>query len=125
MQVAKKLLLLLSVALVASCAIGRQRTHEPIEASHVGSIEVGDSAARVTELLGAPSEVVQLGNRSAYRYDYTQVKSTGLFLLVVGFFNADSHQDRVWVFFDMNETVSHVGATLAGDQAEYGMPWSD
>jgi len=125
MQAAKKCLLVLTVALVASCAIGRQRTHEPIEAAHVAAIRVGDSAARVTDLLGAPSEVVQLGARSAYRYDFTEAKSTGLFLLLVGFFNTDSHQDRVWVFFDEGQNVSHVGATLAGDQARYGMPWSD
>jgi len=94
-------------------------------ATSVNAIEVGDSSERVTELLGAPTEVVQLGTRTAYRYDFTETKSAGLFLLVVGFFNSDSHQDRVWVFFDENESVTHVGATLAGDQAEYSMPWSD
>ena len=120
---------LLSVSLLAlmasSCAFGRQRTHEPIEAMAVSSLAIGDDAQRVTEVLGAPSEVVQLGKRSAYRYDYTEAKQTGLFLVLVGFFNSDSHQDRVWVFFDESNLLTHVGATLQADSAEYGMPWSE
>ncbi|MDG1500285.1 MAG: hypothetical protein P8N31_08755 [Planctomycetota bacterium] len=110
---------------VSSCAFGRQRTHEPIEAMAVSSLAIGDDARRVTEVLGAPTEVVQLGKRSAYRYDYTEAKQTGLFLVLVGFFNSDSHQDRVWVFFDESNLLTHVGATLQGDAAKYGMPWSE
>ena len=110
---------------VSSCAFGRQRTHEPIPAMAVSSLAIGDTAQRVTEALGAPSEVVQLGKRSAYRYDYTEAKQTGLFLILVGFFNSDSHQDRVWVFFDESNHLTHVGATLEGAAAEYGMPWSE
>lgn len=125
MKTNKLLLWALPLLLSASCAFARQKVHEPIAAEFVEAIQVGDQAERVTELLGAPTEVVQLGTRSAYRYDFTETKSTGLFLLVVGFFNSDSHQDRVWVFFDEAERVTHVGATLAGDEAEYGMPWSD
>jgi outer membrane protein assembly factor BamE (lipoprotein component of BamABCDE complex) len=111
--------------LVTSCAFGRNRTHEPIPAQTVATLEIGDSAARVTEVLGAPTEVVQLGKRSAYRYDYTESKKTGLFLFVVGFYNSDSHQDRVWVFFDEANNLTHVGSTLKADETGYGMPWSD
>ena len=111
--------------LVSSCAFARNRTHEPIPAQAVAALEVGDSAARVTEVLGAPTEVVQLGNRSADRYDYTESKKTGLLLVVVGFYNSDSHQDRVWVFFDEASNLTHVGSTLKADETGYGMPWSD
>ena len=110
---------------VSSCAFGRQRTHEPIEAMAVSSLAIGDGAQRVTEVLGAPTEVVQLGKRSAYRYDYTEAKQAGLFLILVGFFNSDSHQDRVWVFFNESNLLTHVGSTLQADEAEYGMPWSE
>jgi outer membrane protein assembly factor BamE (lipoprotein component of BamABCDE complex) len=114
------------LALVASsCAFARTRTHEPIPAHSVDSLQVGDSAQRVTEVLGAPTEVVQLGKRSAYRYDYTEAKRTGLFLFLVGFYNSDSHQDRVWVFFDEADILTHVGSTLKAEATEYGMPWSD
>ena len=125
MHLSKKLVLLVALGLASSCAITRHRTFEPIESASVGALSIGDSAARVTELLGAPTEVVQLGSRSAYRYDFTETKSAGLFLLIVGFFNSDSHQDRVWVFFDESDIVTHVGSTLAADEASYSMPWSD
>jgi len=116
--------LLLALAL-SSCALTKSQTNLPIEATDVMAIAPGDPAERVTELLGAPTEVVQLGRRSAYRYDFTEIKRAGLWLLLVGFFNSDTQQDRVWVFFDEANTVSHVGATLDGDRAEWGMPWSD
>lgn len=117
--------LLLLTLFTASCAVARQRQNEPILAEHVESLQVGDPATKVMELLGAPTEVVQLGKRTAYRYDFTQTKSAGLFLIVVGFFNQDTDQDRVWVFLDESENVTHVGSTLAADEAEYSMPWSE
>jgi outer membrane protein assembly factor BamE (lipoprotein component of BamABCDE complex) len=117
--------LLLLALFTASCAVARQRENDPIPAMQVEALAIGDSAERVVELLGAPTEVVQLGRRTAYRYDFTQTKSAGLFLLVVGFFNQDTHQDRVWVFLDEEQVVTHVGSTLAADEAEYAMPWSE
>jgi len=119
-----KLLPLLALLFV-SCAVARQRENEPLPALEVQAIEVGDTAGSVVDRLGAPTEVVQLGLRTAYRYDFTQTKSAGLFLLVVGFFNQDTSQDRVWVFLDEDARVTHVGATLDGDEPEYQMPWSD
>lgn len=109
----------------SSCALTKSQTHMPIPAADVMALQPGDSAAKVTDLLGAPTEVVQLGRRSAYRYDFTETKRAGLWLIVVGFLNTDSQQDRVWVFLDENDNVSHVGATLDGTRAEWGMPWSD
>jgi outer membrane protein assembly factor BamE (lipoprotein component of BamABCDE complex) len=118
--------LIAALALCASsCALTKSQTHMPIPADDVMALQPGDSAARVTELLGAPTEVVQLGRRSAYRYDFTETKRAGLWLFVIGFLNTDSQQDRVWVFLDENDNVSHVGATLDGTRAEWSMPWSD
>ena len=113
------------VLLLASCAVARQRQHQPLPPAEVQAIGAGDTAASVVERLGAPTEVVQLGRRTAYRYDYTETKSAGLFLLVVGFFNQDTDQDRLWVFLDEDDRVTHLGATLDGGKAEYAMPWSD
>jgi len=115
----------LAALLFASCAVARQREHEPLPALEVQAIQVGDTAGSVVERLGAPTEVVQLGLRTAYRYDFTETKSAGLFLMVVGFFNQETQQDRVWVFLDEDQQVSHVGASLNGGEAEYAMPWSD
>lgn len=118
-------LLPILLLVLASCAVARQRQNDPLPAAEIQAIQVGDSAASVVERLGAPTEVVQLGLRTAYRYDFTQTKSAGLLLLVVGFFNQDTKQDRVWVFLDEDGSVSHVGATLEADEAEYAMPWTE
>lgn len=112
-------------ASASSCALTKSQTHLPIAAADVMALQPGDPAEKVTALLGAPTEVVQLGRRSAYRYDFTETKRAGLWLVVIGFLNSDSQQDRVWVFLDEANNVSHVGATLEGDRAEWGMPWSD
>ncbi len=117
--------LALACLLFASCAVARQRQNEPLPAVQVQAIQAGDTAASVVERLGAPTEIVQLGHRTAYRYDFTQTKSAGLFLVLVGFFNQDTQQDRVWVFLDEHDNVSHIGATLSADEAEYAMPWVD
>ena len=40
-------------------------------------------------------------------------------------FNEDARQDRVWLFFDENHVLSHVGSTFAGHRPQYSMPWED
>ena len=85
----------------------------------------GMTAADVVATLGAPNEVIQLGLRSAYRFDHQKKKRAGLFALVLGFFNEDTREDRVWCFFDQNDVLTHVGSTLDADDTEYALPWSD
>ena len=83
----------------------------------------GQSTARdVVALLGAPSEVVQLGQRTAYRYDHTHEKQSALFLLVIAVRGVDAQQDRVWVFFDENLLLTHVGATYDAELSSYAVP---
>jgi hypothetical protein len=83
------------------------------------------TAREVAELLGAPVEVVQLGKRSAYRYQFTSTKRAGLLLLVVGLYSSDARSDRAWVFFDEDQVLSHVGVTLSGADTRYALPWTD
>lgn len=117
--------LLLSLCLPA-CAIARQDTNDPIDAEVVRSLVPGKTTAReVTERLGAPTEVVQLGRRSAYRYDATTAKSAVLFLLVVNFGNQDTRSDRLWVFFDESDVMTHYGASFGTHRVQYAMPWED
>jgi hypothetical protein len=79
----------------------------------------------VVEKLGAPTDVVQLGKRSAYRFDATRQKSTVLFLLLINFANQDARSDRVWVFFDEHDVLTHCGATFGTHRTQYAMPWED
>jgi hypothetical protein len=116
----------LPLSLLAACAIARQGTNEPLDAELVRSLVPGETTAReVVERFGAPTEVVQLGKRSAYRYDAVVTKSAVLFLLLVNFANQDTRQDRLWVFFDERDVLSHVGAWYGVHRTQYAMPWED
>ncbi len=86
----------------------------------------GQTTAReVVEKLGGPNEVVQLGRRTAYRYDSSTSKSALFSLLLVTFANQDTRQDRLWVFFDEDNNLTHFGATYGSHRTQYAMPWED
>lgn len=120
-----RLLAALALLLLPGCFISRVHVNDPIPAEVVATIEPGrTTAAEVVQRLGAPSDVVQLGKRSAYRFDHTARKSAALYLVGVNFQNADEHSDRVWVWFDEYDVVTHVGVSLDADKVRYGMPWS-
>jgi hypothetical protein len=109
-----------------ACAFARQDTNQPIDAATVRAFVPGKTTAReVVERLGAPTDVVQLGKRTAYRYDATTEKSTVLFLLLVNFANQDERSDRVWVFFDEHDVLSHCGASFGTHRTQYALPWED
>jgi outer membrane protein assembly factor BamE (lipoprotein component of BamABCDE complex) len=123
---ASRLALVLCLAVLPGCFVARNTINEPLPPGRLAQLVPNQTtAAEVAELLGAPNEVVQLGHRSAWRYDYTVRKDAGLFLVVVMLMNRDTHTDRAWVFFDENEVLTHVGSTLAADSAEYILPWSE
>ena len=110
---------------LSGCFIARNTNNEPLNAERLNGLKPGVTTAQeVVDLFGAPTDVVQLGRRSAYRFDFTVTKRAGLFLIVLGLFNDDTRSDRLWVFFDENQVLSHVGATLNANDARYGMPWS-
>ncbi|QDU67775.1 hypothetical protein [Engelhardtia mirabilis] len=114
------------VSLLGSCFVSRSYINDGISPEAVASLEPGVStAAEVVAALGAPGHVVELGNRSAYQYEHHKLKRAGLWLLIVGLFNEDTRSDRVWVFFDENDVLSHVGATLSAERASYSLPFQD
>lgn len=114
-----RLLPLLCLPLFTSCLLSESRSHAPLDGERVAAITPGESTVQdVLDLLGAPNEVVQLGRRSAFRYDHSVEKQTGLFLILVAVRGVDTQQDRAWIFFDEGGVVSHAGSTLqAGDAA--------
>ena len=125
---ARLLLGVLGAALgsLTGCAIARQDNNEPVDALLVQQLRPGVTTAReVVELLGAPTEVVQLGRRSAYRYDASTEKSAVLILLVVNLGNQDRREDRLWTFFDENDVLTHYGATYGVHRTQYALPWED
>lgn len=118
------LLPLIATVPLSSCFLSRDIVNEPLQAGRFAALQPGVStAAEVVDALGAPTDVVQLGRRSAYRYDFQASKRAGLLLVVVALFNEDTRTDRAWLFFDENQVLSHVGVTLNAENVEWAMPW--
>ncbi len=114
------------VALTPSCFLSRSRVNEPIDTQAYGRLAPGQSNQDdVLRELGAPADIVQLGARSAWRYDHTHSKSTGVWPVVVVLQNVDTVQDRVWAFFDGNGLLTNIGATFQAADASYKLPFQD
>ena len=118
--------LALLALVLQGCVVARETLNEPLWPDTLNELEAGRSTAiDVVARLGAPTEVVQLGLRSAYRYDYTVAKRTGLILIVAVFFERQTRSDRIWLFFDENGVLTHYGVTLESDTARHAMPWQE
>lgn len=120
----------LAVAGLSGCAVfGRQQVDHRIDGHAVQKIQKGMTKEEVTNLLGAPQEII-FSNKMhdplrehAYVFEHTTTKYTGIVLALVNFGNMDEKRDRVLVFFDEDGKVTHVGASLRADTAEYGFPF--
>lgn len=122
----KTLSILCVLLSLPACWLAREQVNEPIDALAVAALQPGTTTARqVVERLGGPVEVVQLGRRSAYLYSASTQKSANLWAMVLALSNTDNRQDRVWVFFDEGDVLTHVGATFESHRAQYAMPWED
>lgn len=122
-----RLLLLLTLTLsLGSCFFGERRMNTPIDTDALAGLQIGVStAADVTAALGAPEQVVELGENSAWLYRHNHEKNTGIFLLIIGLYGEDTQSDRVWAFFDKNGVLTQLGATLQADDAEFRLPGLD
>ena len=116
----------LLLVLLAGCAIGRTAENVPLEQAKIEGLVAGRTTAlEVVEAMGAPVDVIQLGRRSAYLYRHTMQKSTGIVFVVVNFLNQDQREDRVWVFFDERDILTHVGTTLEAGDTRIAAPWQN
>ena len=114
------------LTLLPGCFTARTTVNQQLSSEAAAQIAPGTTAAEVVELLGAPTDIVQLGHRSAYLYEFQQTKMTGFLAAVVGFMNSDTRSDRIWVFLGPGgEEVTHVGSSFDADKAQNGMPWSE
>jgi outer membrane protein assembly factor BamE (lipoprotein component of BamABCDE complex) len=125
MRTLSALALAAALAALPACLIVRDTTNEPLQAEVLTQLTPGaTTAAQAVELLGAPTEIVQLGFRSAYRYEFGAAKRAALFLIVINLSNTDARADRIWLFFDQNDLLTHVGSSFDADDARYALPWS-
>lgn len=120
------LTLILVAPTFTSCFISRRTANEPLQAQRMEVLRPGTSTAgEVANTLGAPNEVVQLGKRMAWRYDFSATKTAGFSVIVLTFINEDSRADRAWLFFDENSVLQYSGRTLEAEHVEYAMPWQN
>ena len=123
----KRSIALLSLLLVLpGCMSTRTTVNQRLSAEAAGQIGPGTPTAEVVELLGAPTDIVQLGHRVAYLYEFEQSMMTGFLAVAVGFMNSDTRSDRIWIFLGPGGTeVTHVATSFDADKVQSGMPWSD
>lgn len=110
--------------LLPACVASRFTDNEPFDPDVIeGFVPGSTTAADVTNVLGPPVRVVELDVRSAYLYEFSNSKTTGLVLLLVNFVNSDARFDRVWLFFDSRDVLTHTGSQLSAHRARFAMPW--
>jgi len=119
-------LLVLALAFAPACFVSRSMVNEPLRRAQIESLVPGESTAKdVVALLGAPNEVIQLGSRTAYRYDFTLMKRAGFTIIIFTALNEDTRSERVWLFFDKDDLLTHLGLTMQAKGTRYAMPWGD
>ena len=112
--------LLLLALLCGSCVMSEMTIGQPLESSAISQLQPNHSSAQdVADLMGAPNQVVELGNKSAWLYEAQKERLAGIFLLVFGTSGQDTQFDRCWVFFDENGLLTHIAWSLKSNTAEY------
>ncbi len=110
------------VALCASCYLASSSVLEPPDPDAVARLEPGVSTMDdVAAALGAPSRVVELGDRSAWLYEHQETRDAALWLLLFAMRGVDSQSDRVWAFFDEDGNLTHLAASFEADEADFGL----
>lgn len=115
--------LLITIFLSGCVVLGKNKQFQPFDSTELDKLVPGKTkAAEVTEIFGAPSEVVELANGNAYIYKRTVTKGTICWLILITFGNAEKQHDQLVFFFDLNDTLTHYGLSLDADKAKYGFP---
>jgi outer membrane protein assembly factor BamE (lipoprotein component of BamABCDE complex) len=120
----KILAVILITALLSGCIVlGKNKQFQPFDSTELDKLTPGQTeATEVTEIFGAPSEVVELANGNAYVYKRTVTKGTVCWLVLVTFGNVEKQHDQLVFFFDLNDTLTHYGLSLDAEKAKYGFP---
>jgi hypothetical protein len=117
--------LLIMLLWVSGCAIiGRGKDFRPFDEQALTQIKPGQTtAAEVTKIFGAPSEIVKLSNGNAYVYERSVSKATGVWLIILTLANYDTQHDRIVFFINKDDVVTHYGSNFKTDTVAYGMPF--
>jgi outer membrane protein assembly factor BamE (lipoprotein component of BamABCDE complex) len=95
----------LAFATASGCAVTRGDLGTPFNGTAISAIQKGKSTqSDVVRLLGAPDNVIQLGNREAFHYYHYTLKHATFIV----FSRVNIASDEVYVFFDPNGVVDQV-----------------
>jgi hypothetical protein len=119
------IVILLAVSCGSGCAVfGRGKDFRPFDESALTQVTPGKTTAtEVTNLFGAPSQIVRLSNGNAYVYERSVDKVTGLWLVILTFGNFDTQYDRIVFFTTNDDVVSHYGSSFKSETATYELPF--
>ena len=115
---------LMVTTLLSGClVIGKNKEFHPFESTELDQLVPGETTAtEVTEIFGAPSNVVELANGNAYVYRRTVTKGTMCWLVLLTMGNVEKQHDQLVFFFDSEDILTHYGLSLDANKAEYGFP---
>ncbi|NIQ90960.1 MAG: outer membrane protein assembly factor BamE [Deltaproteobacteria bacterium] len=118
------LTVLMVTTLLSGClVIGKNKEFQPFESTELDQLVPGETTAtEVTEIFGAPSNVVELANGNAYVYRRTVTKGTMCWLVLLTMGNVEKQHDQLVFFFDSEDILTHYGLSLDADKARYGLP---
>lgn len=103
---------------------GKNKEEQTFNHAFIDKVVPGQTtAAEITELFGAPSQVVKLSNGNAYLYKRSVAKGTGIWLVLVSFGNYDKQYDQLIFFFNDTDVLTHFGASINADKSSYGLPF--
>ncbi len=113
------------ILLCTGCFVfGTNKDYHPFDPDALESIQPGiTTATDISGLFGAPTSTVKLSNGNAYIYRRSVAKATLIWLVLLSFANYDTQVDQIVFFFDNNDLLTHYGASLNADKAEYGLPF--
>jgi hypothetical protein len=90
---------------LSGCAVTRGDLGAPFNGADISAIKKGESTqSDVVRRLGAPDNVIQLGNREVFHYYHYALKHA-TFLV---FSRVNIASDEVYVFFNPNRVVDQV-----------------
>jgi len=118
--------LIAMLLLIPGCFVAKSVDDTTWDPATVAKIKVGTSTrADVFELLGPPTQVVELLDSDAYVYKHTIVKTTGFSVILFTAIRADQQGDGVTVIVDRDGIVRAVGSKYNAERAIHGPPWAD
>ena len=116
---------LITLAFLAGCVVmGKSKEYHALDASGLSRIEPGrTTASEITEIFGAPTQVVKMSNGNAYIFKHSLTKATGVSLMILSFGNYETQYDQMVFFFDTDDIMTHYGVSLKAKDASYGLPF--